>query len=1294
MLRPLCPRFRRPKIRQMGCVTVNVCSGLHNCRVPGHHSAMIRLSPTTVMLSCATAVAIGAMPAPADAQDWLMWRGNAQRQARQSLGGEVDRPAVIWSLPVGGQLGGGMVRGADADLDGSGDVLLIRGGRLIFRRPNGALAWATEPLGLDRIFTVTDFDSDGRPDLLVGSQRGGVAAIAGATGAVLWQQPGAAAMRLGTVLPLDADGDGRLELYVADAGCGAGGTGGGRILYFDGGWTDPVRIVTLVTSGHGYWCGEGQQIGDVDGDGAPEIVTLSDDRIITYDPRTGRVLEATPAIGSFPFGQASTTVADIDGDGRDEIVIASNNPGGRFPLAKRFVLAEDEGSGLVVRFERDFHPTESIHQFPALIHGAIEAGGVEELATSYFDPDINRWRVVVVAGDAPAFEPRVELLGSALQGLVDIDGDGLLELVVQEAASREIDAFGRIRALRLEGGAAPHFTELFSLDGAQLPTVVGDYLESRAAAVTVGTRRGLILFRDADGDGRSDALLRVAADGTVLANRALNDSSAVAIAEVEDNPEQLLLTRTDGTIELLDANFRLLNDSDGDDIADLSELSFRPRVASVGGEGPQRLLLVVDAADRLRAFDMRTASLRTPPSERWRAEALAAGRLGPQIVENVNGAVRVVQFERLVSEGLSVALRSTIDGSVVRRIFLSPRPTVDPLNDVVPLRRADGSVARLVAATRDQISDEVVHTAIDPATGDAAAFDISRVVTGNIDGPATALDRNASGYEDYFLVRATTATAVDGESGTVAYEDRSAFAGTLAIEDLDDDGTLDILHGGSSVGPRGLQLDFAIRWRSDVAEKQVYPAAVLLPAGYMSVAAASLGRAELMILRGSDGAIQHQVVLASGRAFATAAAADAVGAVQGELSDVVAADDLAGTGRPAFVVGSSDGYLYAVDAAAGSLLWSINLRAWVSAPVIADLDGDGISEILAMVGDGHLYGVGQAGLDPSTAVYDTDGTFLAAGPADDLDRISSSSSVGGNWEPIAGAEGYEYQLLTSDGVVVVPFTDVGSEQRFLRDDLVLQLGRRYVIAVRAYAGGRASPEAVSDGFVVVDSAAPEVDLEVVPTRIFPRAPDGEDANIHLTASDAVGLDRYRLEIRTPGGSLHRVVVDEPFGGLTLDTWTNWNGLNPEGTEVPTGIYRVVGIVVDRDERETTVDRPLIVCGVDGVEIDECATTLDGGIPHADAGVADGGPWQVRGGGCGCRVGMTTSGTRALWPLLGLLMLASRGRRETASSLHAGPPTGGARPWAVQPCHGPSDGSTFLLRRAVWRWFLQCWLRLP
>ena len=129
-------------------------------------------------------VLLGALPA--SAQDWPMWRHDAQRTAVQTLPGLIDIPAVKWSLPLGGSLGGNQFLVDDVNLDGEPEAVLVRGGRVVARHFDGTVVWATEPLAIWWVLAATDFDRDGRPEVWAGSYWTGIFALDGTTGAVPW----------------------------------------------------------------------------------------------------------------------------------------------------------------------------------------------------------------------------------------------------------------------------------------------------------------------------------------------------------------------------------------------------------------------------------------------------------------------------------------------------------------------------------------------------------------------------------------------------------------------------------------------------------------------------------------------------------------------------------------------------------------------------------------------------------------------------------------------------------------------------------------------------------------------------------------------------------------------------------------------------------------------------------------------------------------------------------------------------------------------------------------------------
>ncbi|PWU09578.1 MAG: hypothetical protein C5B50_27080 [Verrucomicrobia bacterium] len=73
-------------------------------------------------------------------------------------------------------------------------------------------------------------------------------------------------------------------------------------------------------------------------------------------------------------------------------------------------------------------------------------------------------------------------------------------------------------------------------------------------------------------------------------------------------------------------------------------------------------------------------------------------------------------------------------------------------------------------------------------------------------------------------------------------------------------------------------------------------------------------------------------------------------------ASAVAACDINGDGQQEFIFGTTHGDLYAVADAGdhGHVVWRARLPAAVGAPVIADVDNDGSSEILVTLGDGRL----------------------------------------------------------------------------------------------------------------------------------------------------------------------------------------------------------------------------------------------------------------------------------------------------------------------------------------------------
>ncbi|MFN7143695.1 MAG: FG-GAP repeat domain-containing protein, partial [Myxococcota bacterium] len=107
------------------------------------------------------------------------------------------------------------------------------------------------------------------------------------------------------------------------------------IVIFQGGanGTDDGRVVAVKGDNSGvYWesaAGMGQDggfaIGDLDGDGWPEVVAGGVDRVRALDGRTGALLWTSPAVGAHldPLGYNHPSISDMDHDGSPEVTVGN-----------------------------------------------------------------------------------------------------------------------------------------------------------------------------------------------------------------------------------------------------------------------------------------------------------------------------------------------------------------------------------------------------------------------------------------------------------------------------------------------------------------------------------------------------------------------------------------------------------------------------------------------------------------------------------------------------------------------------------------------------------------------------------------------------------------------------------------------------------------------------------------------------------------------------------------------------------------------------------------------------------
>jgi len=253
---------------------------------------------------------------------------------------------------------------------------------------------------------VGDLDSDGDPDVAL-NRHGELARVCLNTGglftctAIATSEPELARVVLG-----DINRDGRMDVVL------------GARSSLEGPWAQ----VCYNFDGVLFFCGhlddaldfshEDLAVGDVNGDGAPDLVTAGLSKVCLND---GDGL-FEPCTELLPSDSSHTGVAlgDLDTDGHLDIVIATNVE------APHFICLGD-GNG---RF--------ACEQTPGLVHWSVDVGDVDGDGTLdlAFASDAGA-HLAPGAGDGsfPAFLPLgAETAGSRALSLADLDGDGRAEL--------------------------------------------------------------------------------------------------------------------------------------------------------------------------------------------------------------------------------------------------------------------------------------------------------------------------------------------------------------------------------------------------------------------------------------------------------------------------------------------------------------------------------------------------------------------------------------------------------------------------------------------------------------------------------------------------------------------------------------------------------------------------------------------------------------------------------------------------------------------------------------------------
>jgi outer membrane protein assembly factor BamB len=914
--------------------------------------------------SAAWLLALAALASAGDARaDWPAARHDAKRTGVANGTSDIAKPVVAWSAYLGGSITGTSLLVHDLDGDGQGEIIYCSGGVVAAKRADGSQVWSTRIFGRGALDGIEDLDGDGQLEVVTHT-RLGAWVLDLATGAVRWSQPsgemGAAAyLRLA-----DMNADGRVDLMMTECGgCGGSKAQTGFIYSFAGGFTQPKRVELGPVQG----ATPALTVAVVDPNAPAAVLANQSSSVFALlDGATGKTLALSPSIG----GQLAYTTAclpgDIDGSPGEELVCVASESPSPAPV------------------------TPDIRKVFALKYKVGAAPSLDLL-----------WSYSVPVGEA--------LCNVGNEPLVDLDGDGKYEVVV---SGHHADGTYSTHVLAAATGAeitkvpGEGFLGTALLESPKVPTVLTFAAGNTTAWAYNGVTKKLIkrwtindrypltepywsrsrragaaltrpLTVDLDGDGILDLVtgrfspnpagMAIQGYTTSTGSPSVTEVAALSfpkgstplafwsVPAVDLGVPQIAVAKDDGTLRFLDQTLTPTSSvvRFGGHYAPgaWEDLGKAPVIASV--DGAAQAIFANDSRGRVVRLDASKATPTTPVLEVWSREDSFAPIVVPGLLAGKAGVATLSLDDTQNPPLWSVNALDAASGSVVWSYPLGLTPTNDILAgdfdlDGIPDIAAQGILPGAAVLTTVGLSgkDGQLLWSFGAEKGDCGL---------QSSGFALA-DWDGDGRDDVLQVMPNV-RADSGKDGSLIAKSTSHPCYFLPTPvDTDGDGKDELLlHGGSAAaGVLDHSLQSIVYESPENDNPYPYGAVAACPSGPVLVEGSLLFASRLKLTELSTGAVVTRV-LAGGQSYLDEAAASAAMAGRGQLTSASIHRDLRGDGRPVAMVGSTDGFLYAVDPCTGDLVFAKDFGFDVGEIVFGDSDGDGLDEILVSVADGNLY---------------------------------------------------------------------------------------------------------------------------------------------------------------------------------------------------------------------------------------------------------------------------------------------------------------------------------------------------
>jgi VCBS repeat protein len=920
--------------------------------------------------------------------DWPMSRHDARRSGSADGKSDITKPVVAWSAYLGGSIAQTSMMVHDIDGDGKGESIFCNGGVVSAKRADDTLVWATRIYATGFLGGIEDLDGDGKPEVIAYTRQGAWV-LDLTTGAVLWSQPpgemGAAAyLRIA-----DMNGDGRKDVMMTECGgCGASKPQTGFIYAFPAGFSNPVRVELGPIQG----VTTALTVVKVDPN-APAAVLVNFDSatFALLDGATGKTIALSPSIGS-PLAWSTVCLpGDIDGIPGEELVcVASESP---TPTP----TTPDSRKVFALKYKAGPAPTlDLLWIYGAPAGEALTNNGNEPLVD--LDGDGKYESIVTTVHTDGTYSTHVLAAATGME-ITKVDGQrfagtALLESNVLRTTLTYVA--GNTTAWAYNG-LTKKLIKRWTVND-HYPPLEPDWARSAIAGAAISKP----ITVDLDGDGILDLLMSkispgaqidgyvtssgpspVIDYGTLAFPKTLGPIGFWSVSAVDLGAPQIAVAQVDGTLHFLDHKLQPTASTVrfGGFYAPggWEDLGKAPIIASVGSAA--QAIFARDSRGRLLRLDASKATPDAPPVEMWSFQDAYSPIVVPGLLGGKPGLAAVYEDYSADPTLRDVIGMDPANGSVV---WKSPIPA-GAVNDILPGNFDLDGVGDISVQWASPAGDQLITAGLSGISGKqlwtfgAAAGDCGLQSSG-----IALADWDGDGVDDVLQVMPNIRADSGKDGSLISKSDIHPCYFLPTPVDTNKDGVDElVLHGGAvGVVVAGHDLKSTQYQSADDDKPYPYGAIAACPAGPVLVEGSLRNIARLKLTGLSTLTITTRV-FAGGQSFADEAAAAAAKAPPGQLTSASIHANLQGNGRPVAVVGSTDGYLYAVDPCSGDLLFAKDFGFNVGEIVFGDSDGDGLDEILVSVADGRLYALKN---DPGT---------MGTGGAGGMGTTGSSSATSG-----------------------------------------------------------------------------------------------------------------------------------------------------------------------------------------------------------------------------------------------------------------------------------------------------------